>query len=116
MELGKVVLKPIGDNARYDLVIEDAGRFLRVQCKTAQYGDPHGNSILFASCSNTYHANGGKRGYHGDADLFGVYFPPLRKVYLVPVDEFGATQVRLRLNPARNGQVKRLRYASEFEL
>lgn len=32
---GRVILKPIGDNQRYDLVIDNNGKFLRVQCKTA---------------------------------------------------------------------------------
>jgi hypothetical protein len=33
---GYTVLKPYGENQRYDLVIEDADRhFWRVQCKTA---------------------------------------------------------------------------------
>ncbi len=33
---GYTVLKPLGENQRYDLIIEDAERkFWRVQCKTA---------------------------------------------------------------------------------
>lgn len=116
LEVGKTVLKPVGDNARYDLVMEDQGRFYRVQCKSAQWGDKVHGSIVFASCSSACPTNGGKRGYHGEADFFGVYFPPLRKVYLVPVDEFGPTQIRLRLEPARNGQRKGIRYATDYEL
>jgi hypothetical protein len=39
---GYNVLVPWGDNQRYDLVMEKAGRFHRVQCKTAyqRFGGP----------------------------------------------------------------------------
>ncbi len=33
VELGLVVLKPVVEGRRYDLVIDDGGRMLRVQCK-----------------------------------------------------------------------------------
>ncbi len=33
---GKSVLAPLGDFQRYDLVIDEEGKFLRVQCKTGQ--------------------------------------------------------------------------------
>lgn len=116
LELGFTVLRPVGDNCRYDLVIERGGDFKRVQCKTATWGDVHHRSILFASCSTNWLQRAGKRGYYGEADFFGVYFPPLRKTYLVPVNDFGHTQVRLRLAPARNGQLTGVRFASDYEL
>lgn len=116
LELGYTVLKPVGDNARYDLVIERAGCFHRVQCKTATWGDDQHASLVFAACSTNWHLRDGKRGYHGDADLFGVYFPPLRTAYLVPVAECGHTEIRLRITPARNGQVRGVRFAANYEI
>jgi hypothetical protein len=42
--------------------------------------------------------------------------PPLRKVYLVPVNDVGHTEVRLRLKPARNNQAKGIRIAADYEV
>ncbi len=51
---GYTVLKPYGENQRYDLVIEDADRrFWRVQCKTAWLSKDQ-KTIHFNTCSNHY--------------------------------------------------------------
>lgn len=45
---GRVVLRPFGDNERYDLVLDDDGVFTRVQCKTGRLKD---GVIEFDTCS-----------------------------------------------------------------
>ena len=35
----KIVLRPFGDNQRYDLVVDEDGTFVRIQCKTARLKD-----------------------------------------------------------------------------
>jgi hypothetical protein len=116
LELGKSVLKPVGDNARYDLVIHEPadGSFVRVQCKTA-YLDPRAHDVLkFPTCSSACHTNAGKRDYRGHADCFGVWFPRDRSVFLVPVDHVGTSEASLRLAATRNGQAKGVRYAESY--
>ena len=54
--------------------------------------------------------------YRGLADLFAVLNPVAGKVYLVPVDEVGVTDVSLRLAPTVNGQVQRVRWAASYIL
>jgi hypothetical protein len=58
----------------------------------------------------------GAQPYLGLADLFGVYFPPQESVYLVPVDAVGAHEGRLRLEPTRNNQRRRVRLAADYEI
>jgi hypothetical protein len=61
LELGKTVLKPVGDSARYDLVVHDvaAGTFMRVQCKSG-YPNPRAHNVMmFAACSSSSHTNAG---------------------------------------------------------
>jgi hypothetical protein len=41
-------LVPMGENTRYDLVIDDQGRFSRVQCKT---GRLRRGAVRFNACS-----------------------------------------------------------------
>jgi hypothetical protein len=40
----------------------------------------------------------------------------LRKVYLIPVDEVGASHVTLRLIQSKNNQEKNVRRAKDYEL
>ena len=86
LEAGKAVLRPLGDNRRYDLVIEQGGRFLRVQCKTARWDSKTANALTFSTCSHYGHRGRPSRDYRGDIDFFAVFLPPLKTVYLVPVE------------------------------
>ena len=119
LEVYPQVLIPFGENQRYDLVIEDGDRFIRVQCKT---GRLRNGVIRFNACSVTYHhpSNQGtkeyKRDYRGSAELFGVYCRQVGQVYLVPVEEVGTREGILRIEPTRNAQGKKVRWARDFEL
>ena len=119
VEAGKQVLVPFGENVRYDLVIDDLGSFVRVQCKT---GRLRNGAVRFPTCSSTYHhpANQGlancHQGYRGQADVFGVYCPETDSVYLVPVEDLGSRSGYLRVVPTRNRQMKRIRWARDFEV
>jgi PD-(D/E)XK endonuclease len=114
-----IVLVPFGENCRYDLVIHDGDRFIRVQCKT---GRLRKGSIRFHACSYTYHhpSNRGSRNYRHDyrnqADVFGVYCPELDAVYLIPVDEVRGMHASLRVETTKNNQVKKIRWARDYEL
>lgn len=118
LELGKTVLKPVGDNARYDLVVHDAadGTFMRVQCKTGYLNPRAQNVLMFPACSSACHTNAGKRHYRGEADCFAVWYPANRTVYLVPVDMVGTSEASLRLAPALNGQSRGVRLAADFAI
>lgn len=65
------------------------------------------------NCRSTDHGRG-PQSYAGLADIFGVYFPPNRSVYLVPIDGVANFEGRLRLEPTRNNQRRRVRMAAEF--
>lgn len=123
LQAGYVVLTPQGKQHRYDLVIEDAdGKFWRIQCKTA-WVEQDGASIDF-NASNTHYSyvNSKSKGVHkrqdyrGQVEYFAVFYEALDKVYLIPVDEVGITQARLRLTPTKNKQEKNIRWAKDYEL
>jgi hypothetical protein len=105
------VLTPFGSGHPYDLVVEAEGCFVRVQVKT---GWPLGGCVVFNSHS-TDHGQG-RGSYHGLADVFGVYFPPTGAVYIVPVTAVTATEGRLRLEPTKNNQKRRVRLAVDYEI
>lgn len=112
VQRGFEVLVPFGEGQPYDLVIDLGGPdFMRVQCKTAW---PVGGCLIFNSLA-TDHGRG-PQSYRGRADIFGVYFPPNRTVYLVPIDGVADSEGRLRLMPARNNQRQGIRYAADYEI
>ena len=113
LKLNKKVLLPFGENSRYDLVFDDDGCFIRVQCKS---GRLVGSEIHFNSCSAGV---SGRKDYRGQIEYFGIYCAELGKVYLVPVDRANKTDTVLRLVPSatRNAVLRaRSLSASDFEL
>jgi PD-(D/E)XK endonuclease len=106
------VLVPWGGGQPYDLGVDLGGSdLLKIQCKT---GWPEKNCITFNTRS-TDHGQG-RRSYVGLAHIFGVYFPPLKSLYLVPLDAVGNFRAYLRLKPARNNQKRKINFASDFEI
>jgi hypothetical protein len=108
---GKHVLLPFGGQRRYDLAYEEEGRLVKVQCKT---GWVRNGAIEFRTHSMV---RGSIRDYRTDVDLFAVYAHSLGKVYLVPVEDVPSrSRASLRLDPPRNGQRSRIRWASTYLL
>ena len=114
---GLEVLQPLGDHLRYDLAyyLEETAELVRIQCKAGRYDSVRG--CIFFKNDNTTGGRGQKRGYVGDAEYFGVYCAELNKVYLVPIDIAAYKgEVHLRVNPSRNNQMKRVIWASDYEI
>jgi PD-(D/E)XK endonuclease len=114
---GYSILLPFGENTRYDLAIEEDGRLSRVQCKT---GRLHNGAVLFKTASTYSHhprPKAATRSYHGEIDYFGVYCPANGSVYLIPFEAApNRSTAALRVDAARNGQVKRIRRAADYEV
>ena len=118
LQCGYVVLQPIGQMHRYDLVIEDAeGKFWRVQVKTGWLNEDR-SIIKFATASSMNYTvkNKGWRSYKGQCEYFAVYVEDLNKVYLLSIDDVGTSLATLRLVPSKNNQEKNVRWAKDYEL
>lgn len=113
LKRGYVVLRPLGENSRYDLAFESAGVFYRVQCKT---GRLRKGAVCFATCSVRINTRGRVTRCYEGIDFFGVYCREEDRVYLVPVAEVGGRQASLRVHVARNGQRKGVRRADDYEI
>lgn len=118
IQLGYRCLIPWGHDCRYDIAIDDDGKFIRVQCKTARYLEERG--CLEFNTAITYARVGGKphirKGYKGEADYFGVYSPDTEKVYLIPVEDVPSDAAALRLHATKNNQQKGVRWAKDYEI
>jgi hypothetical protein len=114
---GYPVFLPFGENTRYDIVIDTGAQLRRVQCKT---GRLRAGAVVFRTCSTYGHHPNPKvvrRDYEGQIDDFAVYCPELGSVYLIPIEDVPTrTSAMLRVNPPRNGQLKRIRLAAAYEV
>lgn len=114
LKRGKKALMPFGDNFRYDLVVEEDGRFTRIQCKT---GKIVCGAIVFAVASSQYHRGGKRQDYRGQIDAFGVFCPDNEKVYIIPIEELPLVrEAKLRLTPPKNLQVRGIRWAAKYQI
>ncbi len=117
LKLDYVVLLPFGDNQRYDLVIDQNGKFSRVQCKTGKLTENKG-IIIFntASYSNGMASYKTFKDYRGQADLFGVFCPQNNKTYLIPVSDVPSGKGYLRVEEPKNKIQKGIRWAKKYEI
>jgi hypothetical protein len=82
---GHDVAVPFGDNAKYDLIVDDDGDLYRVQCKTAwRTGE---GTIRFNTYSQTtrdgeYHEST----YRGEIEAFVVRHPETETIYWIGID------------------------------
>jgi hypothetical protein len=116
LHLGLVVLSPLCEGGRYDLVIDTGVRLLRVQCKWAsRQGD-----VLSARCVTSRHTPAGyvRSTYSAhEVDAVAVYAPDTDGCYLIPISEAeGRSTISLRLSPTRNNQATGVRWAQDYEL
>jgi len=120
VEEGWYVLVPWSSVKRYDLVIEDdAGRFHRVQCKTGHIknGSVHFPTQSLRAAKKETEWRRVAVDYVGQIEYFGVYCPDNGAVYLVPIADVPNHRLcSLRLEPPKNNQQKRIRWAREYEI
>jgi hypothetical protein len=109
---GYSVSMPLGENRRYDLIIDDGDRLSRVQVKT---GRLRNGVILFNTYSSHCHRKGvACRPYTDQIDSFGIYCPDVSSVYLVPIADTTPTSGSLRVQATKNGQGSRVRWAEPY--
>ena len=114
-----VVLEPIGDNDRYDCVIDRGFGFERVQVKTGRYQN---GTVVFSNRSSHHHTRKGQsignssKDYKNDVDAFGVYCHEIDKCYLVPIDDANYHEMRLRIAKPRNNNEANINWAHKYEI
>ena len=112
LELGYTVSVP-QNPSRYDFIIDTGKELLKIQVKTCNTTRKEG-AITFSTNSSHFirgqhiHTN-----YKNDnIDYFCTYYN--QECYLVPVEECGSTEKRLRIAPTKNGQTKNICFAKNY--
>ncbi len=116
IRLNLVVLRPLSEGGRYDLVIDTGEQLLRIQCKWAS----RQGEVLTARCATCRHTPAGyRRSTYSprEVDAIAAYSPDTDTCYLIPIDEVeGRSTVSLRLGPTANNQARRVHWAADYEL
>ena len=103
------VLLPYGENTRYDLVAEKNGRFIRIQVK---YVTPKEGKLYVNCCSSN---NWSVLPYTAkEIDAIAAYNASDQSVYYVPVANIRKKAMVLRLDPTKNNQKMKVRFAKDF--
>jgi hypothetical protein len=113
---GVMVLRPLAEGGRYDLMFDVGGRLLRIQCK---WGRRRGALIVVRTSTCRLTPRGYVRTTYqaSEIDAIAIYCPDSDGCYLVPVEDVaGKANLYLRLEPAANGQEVAIKYAASYEL
>jgi hypothetical protein len=115
IQLGLVVLRPLCEGRRYDLAIDLEPALLRVQCKLAR----RVAGVLYVGLQTNRYT---PRGYLStsytatEIDAVGAYSSHLGRCFLIPIDQVaGRRAIHLRLDPTRNNQAERIKWARVYE-
>lgn len=113
-KLGWKVSLPLGHDAAYDMIVDNAGVLSRVQIKSCTSTE----DVMQLRLDRTY--TSGKRIVTklyslDDFDLLGVYDLRTEECYLLPItDVADRAGISLRFVPTRNGQKKNVLMAVDF--
>lgn len=115
MKAGYNVLTPYGDCERYDFVADVNGKFYKIQVKTSHSLNEENTGFSF-SCRSSHRVNGksvNEKYLADEIDYFATMFNG--QCYVIPQSECGAEK-RLRLTPPKNGQIRGVSFAKDYEL
>ena len=115
MRHGFNVLTPYGDCERYDFVADVNGILIKVQVKTSRPSRGAEGAIVFNTSSQT--TSNGKMVHHSYDDTQIDYFMTFYEgiAYLIPVNECSTREKTLRFLPPKNGQIKGITFAKDYE-
>jgi hypothetical protein len=93
-ELGYIVSKPFGDNAKYDLIVDTKEHIERVQVKSTRRRDNSGGMDCYSClvCSGSRSKN---KYSSNDIDYVAIYVIPENAWYKIPVQEISGKSVKL---------------------
>lgn len=115
-EQGCHVSLPYGENSRYDMIVDIGGKLIRVQVKTASLKHKDDEGAICISCKSSHVNSQGVsniRYTKEEIDFFATFWK--QKCYLIPISECSVEKT-LRLEPPKNGQVKGITFAKDYEL
>ena len=116
LKLGYNVLTPYGDCERYDFVVDINGIFYKIQVKSANASHIEDGYIEFKTANKTTKDGKNVRHFYTKEEIDYFMTSYNNQCYLIPVEECSKYDKRLRFTPPKNGQIKGITLATEYEL
>ncbi len=115
LQRGYQVSQPLVADSRYDFIVDVRGKLFKIQVKTGTVKE-EGAYIEFAT--STSHTNTQGTTNHSYKQDEIDYFATMlgTQCYIIPVNQCGSRHQRLRLMHTKNGQIKGIMFASDFEI
>jgi len=115
LQQGYSVSVPIGDDDRYDFIVDFDGKLVKMQSKTSNLTRTV-DCLNFACASIKYNSTGSHRTQYtkNDIDYFCTIHPENHQVYIVPVDICG-NECNLRFNAPKSNNYKGVKMAQDYE-
>jgi len=110
--LGYQVSVPYGDNARYDFILDINNKLYKIQVKSARLEDEGVYKIDCSRMRVNRNRNIRKHYTNEEVDFFATMING--KCYLIPQSEVSDSK-RLRFLPPKNGQIKGITFAKDYE-
>ena len=119
LQKGMKVSLPYGDNASYDLIVEDYnGRLLKIQVKSCDSRNADG-VYRFSVTRKRINTQGNyKTSYtKNEVDLFLLYAVDIDELYLITYEEAGVSDISIRVTPPKKkgGTLPKMRDDFLFE-
>lgn len=116
LQVGWIVAKPVGDNRRYDLIIDRGNGFETVQIKNGNFNngnveiDARSTGYLFEKGKPKYFA----KKYNGEIDIIASYCDHTNKVYVIEMKNEKRAHFSLRVdNPKKSNP--NIKWAKDYE-
>ena len=113
---GLQIALPLGENQRYDLIVDLGSCLHRVQCKAVT---PKSGALTVKTRSTSSWSGKTQGSYKytaADIEVLAVVDLASEGVYYLPASLLGngKSELKLRLEPTKNGQIKGIRMASAY--
>ena len=115
LELGAICSRPSVEGTRYDCILDMNGKLYRVQIKYCDCAASSAAGAIQLRLKSTV-GQGAARCYtEEEVDALLVYIPAIEKICFFPQKVFcGKTGINIRLEPARNGQLRGCVQAQDY--
>jgi len=116
LKLGYNVLTPYGDCERYDFVVDINNHLYKIQVKSANENHINDGYIEFKTANKTTREGTFVRHAYTKDEIDYFMTAYNGQCYLVPIEECSTCEKRLRFTPPKNGQIRGITFATEYEL
>lgn len=93
-ELGYTVSKPFGDNAKYDLIVDNGLSLERIQIKSTKRMELYGRNDCY-NCLSCFGRDSKQRYTKDHIDFMVIYIIPEDAWYKIPIDKIKSKCIKL---------------------